>query len=726
MANASGNGASPPDRGAAILIVDDSRAKRLAIRTILEPLGHLLVEAESGDEALHAVVERPFAVILMDVQMPHMDGYETARLIRMRADCEGTPIIFVTAHTSEEAQIAVAYASGAIDFIFAPIFPDILRAKVTIFIELFLKSRALADSLRKVTNLGRQSRDSEAQIRSVLDNVADGIVTVDSEGMIESFNRSAGTVLGYSEDEAVGQPFSLMLAPKHIGDFATHEQATMQILATHTRDAGWSECKGLRKDGTTFPMEIDVSMVELGDRQVHVACLRDVSERLRHTETLEYNALHDDLTDLPNRVLFEDRASNAIRLALRAEDPLALLLMDLDEFKLVNDTLGHHCGDELLKQVAARLVECLRDGDTVARLGGDEFAILPLGGTDLPAAASIAWKIQRALEPPFVIDGHSVDMHASIGMVLAPLHGDNVDDLLRRADLAMYGAKRSGGGYALFASEQEEVPARRLALLDDLRQCVERDELTLHYQPKIDLATQETIGVEALVRWNHPSGRLLMPGEFIPEIEGNELMVSISKWVIGAALDQLRAWRDDGFDLSVAVNLGARCLTHESGVLETVEELTAASGVPADKLTLELTESALIDTAGPDLLSRLTSMDERLSIDDFGTGYSSLVYLQRLPVVEVKADRSFVSSLATVKDDAVIVRSIVDLAHNLSLHVVAEGVEDQETLDLLLEFGCDAAQGYFFSRPVPAQELVPWLESSPFGAQRRLLTETLA
>ena len=278
-----------------------------------------------------------------------------------------------------------------------------------------------------------------------------------------------------------------------------------------------------------------------------------------------------------------------------------------------------------------------------------------------------------------MIEGHSVDMHASIGMVLAPLHGDNVDDLLRRADLAMYGAKRSGGGYALFASEQEEVPARRLALLDDLRQCVERDELTLHYQPKIDLATQETIGVEALVRWNHPSGRLLMPGEFIPEIEGNELMVSISKWVIGAALGQLRAWRDDGFDLSMAVNLGARCLTQESGVLETVEELTAASGVPADKLTLELTESALIDTAGPDLLSRLSSMDERLSIDDFGTGYSSLVYLQRLPVVEVKADRSFVSSLATVKDDAVIVRSIIDLAHNLSLHVVAEGVEDQET-----------------------------------------------
>jgi diguanylate cyclase (GGDEF)-like protein/PAS domain S-box-containing protein len=706
------------DAAAAILVVDDTPSKRLAIRAILEPLGLTIVEADSGEKALHEVMGRTFAVILMDVQMPLMDGYETARLIRMREECEDTPIIFVTAHSSDEAQIAVAYASGAVDFIFAPIFPEILRAKVAIFVELFLSARALERSLSDVTTLGERYRDGEAQIRSVLDHVADGIVTVNRDGIIESFNRAACDLLGYGENEAIGQPFSLMVVPEHSRDLADHEKVTLQLFAEDQRGTGSTEARGCRKDASTFPMEIDLSDVQLGTRQVHIACLRDCSERQRYTETLKYKALHDDLTDLPNRVLFEDRAGNAIRLALRAKKQLALLLLDLDEFKVVNDTLGHHTGDQLLQHVAARLTECLRDGDTVARLGGDEFAILPLGEIDLPGVATVAWKIQQALAPPFVIDDEIIEINASIGMVLAPLHGDNVDDLVRRADLAMYGVKHSGGGYALFATEQEEAPARRLALLDNLRHCIERDELVLHYQPKIDLTTRETVGVEALIRGNHPSRGLLMPGEFVPEVEGNELMISISKWVIEEALTQLHAWREDGFDLTMAVNLGARCLTEGSGIFEKVEEVTTALDIPPDKITFELTESALIDTDGPEMLARLETMN--VSIDDFGTGYSSLVYLQRLPVVEIKADRSFVSSLTSVDSDAVIVQSIVDLAHNLSVQVVAEGVEDDETMGRLLDFGSDAAQGYYFSRPVPSADLARWLEASEFGLPRRL------
>jgi diguanylate cyclase (GGDEF)-like protein/PAS domain S-box-containing protein len=710
-----------PDVGAAILIVDDDAAKRLAIRAVLEPLGHTLVDADSGDAALHAVMHKRFAMILMDVQMPAMDGYETARLIRMRSECEDTPIIFVTAHTSEEAQIAVAYASGAIDFIFAPIFPDILRAKVTIFVELFLKSRALERSLSDVTTLSKRSLDNEVQIRSVLDHVADGIVTISDEGVIESFNRAATELLGYDEEEAVGRPFSLMVASSHAGDDADDESMTREILARRRRGTRLDEPMGRRQDGSTFSMELDVTDVQLGARKVHIACVRDVSERQIYTDALKYNALHDDLTSLPNRVLFEDRATHAVARAVRADEPLALLLLDLDGFKQVNDDYGHQCGDNLLEQVGKRLTMCLRDADTVARLGGDEFAILPLGGTDLAGAATVAWKIQQALAPAFEVEGHSIEVEVSIGMVLAPEHGDNIDDLLRRADLAMYGAKRGGGGYALFAAEQEEAPARRLALLDDLQHCIERDELVLHYQPKIDLATRETIGVEALIRWNHPSGDLLMPGDFIPEVEGSELMISLTEWVIEEALSQLRAWRDDGYDLTMAVNLGARCLMPGTGLFEKVEEMTAAWDIPADRLTFELTESALIDTAGADLLERLENMDERLSIDDFGTGYSSLVYLQRLPVVEIKADKSFVTTLSSVKEDAVIVRSIIDLAHNLSVQVVAEGVEDEKTMELLLEFGCDAAQGYYFSRPIPGGDLAAWFDTSPFGLARRPL-----
>ena len=689
--------APPSGIDAPILVVDDSAGKRLAIGAIVEPLGYPVVEAESGEAALRAVTAQAFAVILMDVQMPEMDGYETARLIRLRAQSEHTPIIFVTAHMEEEAQLAIAYASGAVDFIFAPILPDILRAKIRIFAELFAKTRELESSIQSATEVRDQFRDSEAQTRSVLDNVADGIVTVGDDGNIESFNPAAAELFGYDVREAIGQPFTALVTE------------------------GVGESTGRRKNGETFSLELDMRHVQLGTRAIHIACLRDISERQTYVDALKYQALHDDLTDLPNRALFEDRVVHAIRSATRSGEELALLLLDLDGFKVVNDTLGHQHGDALLKLVGERLVECLRDGDTVARIGGDEFGILPMPGIGLSAAAAVAWKIERALDVPFVIEGEAIEVRASIGIALVPEHGDNIDDLLRRADLAMYDAKRAGGGYAVFAAEQEEAPARRLALLSDLRHCVQREELVLHYQPKIDLETRKTIGVEALIRWRHPDGRLLMPGAFMDEVEGNELLMPITEWVIGEALHQLRTWRDDGYDLTMAVNIGARCLAEGAALFETADALTRKWGVPPDKLTFELTESALIDTTVPGLVDRLRGMDERLSIDDFGTGYSSLVYLQHLPVVEIKADRSFVTTLGTVHDDAVIVRSIVDLAHNLGVTVVAEGVEDESTMETLIEYGCDTAQGFYFSRPVPGDEATRWFESSEFGIDRSLV-----
>jgi len=698
---------------AAILVADDNAGKRLSIVSVLEPLGHEIIEVDSGEAALRAVMRRTFAVILMDVQMPVMDGYETASLIRMRAEYEHTPIIFITAHSTADAKIRTAYASGAVDFISAPIVPDILRAKVSIFVELFLKSRELERSVG-------QFRDSEARTRSVLENVADGIVTLSGDGLIQSFNRAAAELFGYSEDEAIGQPLSMMIGPKFPGDYATQSEAKRQVWSPQLSSDRSAESVGCRKDGSTFAMELDLSEVPLETGTIHIACLRDISELQTYTEALQHQALHDNLTGLPNRVLFEDRVTQATRAALRTGDTLALLVLDLDEFKRVNDTLGHHHGDRLLKLVGERLVSGLRTGDTVARLGGDEFGVLAASGTDLAGAVTVVWKIQQALEPPFVIDGHTLDVKASIGITLIPDHGDNIDDLLRRADLAMYDAKRAGTGYALFNAEQEETPARRLALLGDLRRCIEREELVLHYQPKIDLASGETIGVEALTRWNHPSGRMFQPADFMPEVERSELMVPMTEWVINEALQTLRSWRDEGYELTMAVNLGARCLAEGTALFETVDQLTAKWGIPADKLTLELTESALIDTDVPGMLEQLQSMDERLSIDDFGTGYSSLVYLQRLPVVEIKADRSFVMTMCTVKDDAVIVRSIIDLAHNLGVNVVAEGVEDKPTMTLLEKYGCDQAQGYYFSRPVPGDELLQWLASSPFGSPQRL------
>jgi diguanylate cyclase (GGDEF)-like protein/PAS domain S-box-containing protein len=707
------------DPAAAILVVDDDAGKRLSIAAVLEPLGYAIVEATSGEAALHHVMARTFAVILLDVQMPDMDGYETARFIRMRRESEHTPIIFITAHDRDEAQIPTAYARGAVDFIFAPIVPDVLRAKVSIFIQLFLQSTALERSLRDVTTLGNRSRDSEARTRAVLDNVADGIVTVDGAGVIQSFNRAASVIFGYGEDDAVGRALSSMIDPTFPGGFADGGAWAPMIARQSTGAVSQvTETLGRRRDGSTFPMELALSELDVGAQPILIGCLRDISARRALTDSLQHQALHDDLTDLPNRVLFADRVDHAMRAAKRTGAHLALLVMDLDDFKEVNDSLGHQHGDALLKLVAGRLLDCVREGDTVARLGGDEFGILLLDDIDLAGAVAVAWNLQKALEAPFLVDGHTLEAKASIGITLVPEHGDNVADLLRRADLAMYDSKRSGRGYALFAAEQEDGPARRLALLGDLRHCIEREELVLHYQPKIDLATRRTIGVEALIRWRHPSGRLVMPDEFMPEVERNQLIMPITEWVINEALRTLRGWRDDGYDLTMAVNLGARCLAQGGDLVDRVATLTAAWAIPPQKLTLELTENALIDTAAPGLIELLHAMEVPLSIDDFGTGYSSLVYLQRLPVAELKIDRSFVTHLATAKDDAVIVRATIDLAHNLALTVVAEGVEDEATMDLLVGYGCDEAQGYHFSRALPPDELMGWLNSSEFGCRR--------
>ena len=703
--------------GAAILVVDDDARKRTAIVAVLEPLGLTIVEARSGEEGLRAVMERNFAVILMDVQMPGMDGYETSGLIRMRRESELTPIIFITSLTRDEAKIPVAYARGAVDFMFAPVEPGILRAKVSIFVDLFQKTLALEQSLRDVTTFSQAATECEIRTRVVLENIADGIVTITREGMVETLNRAATDLFGYREDEIVGKSFGLMV------DFAlspdSSDALTIQdILASHVGGDRTVEWIGRRRGGTSFPVSFGLSEAQLGDRRIYVACLRDVSAQQAYTEALRHRALHDGLTELPNRALFGDRANQAIGTALRTGEPLALMILDLDGFKGVNDSLGHEHGDVLLKLVGERLVACLRDSDTVARLGGDEFGVILPTGADLAGVASVVWKIQQAFATPFSVLGHSVEVGISIGITLVPQHGDNIDDLLRRADLAMYDAKRTRTGFALFAAEQEDAPARRLALIGNLRDCISGDQLVLHYQPKIDLTSNTVMGVEALIRWNHPSGELMMPDAFMPEVERNELMLPITDWVMNEALRQLHVWRDAGFDLTMAVNIGARCLAEGTDLFATAEELTDRWDIPREKLTFELTEGALIDTAVPGLLARLQEMDERLSIDDFGTGYSSLVYLQRLPVVELKIDRAFVTSLSTALDDAVIVRSIIDLAHNLGVTVVAEGVEDENALQMLVDYGCDAAQGYFFSRPVAAAELEQWLAHSPFEVAR--------
>ena len=713
-AEASDTARPPP----AILLVNDREAQRLATRAMLAPLGLVVVEADSGRAALRAVLHQTFALILMDVRMPGMDGYETASLIRERHESSKTPIIFVTAFGRDDTGTLTAYASGAVDFVFTPVLPEVLRAKVSVFVDLFVQSQELRLSVDSITALNAALRDSEADAQAVLDNVADGILVADETGVIESFNRSAEALFGYREDEVIGQPLAFVLAPGSQGDLLSLTPGFGGLVTLASGHKGMTETLGRRRDGSTFPMEVQHGELAHGDRNLTLASVRDISERRAYTESLQHQALHDGLTGLANRTLFGELVLKALASAKRADEPRAVLVMDLDGFKLVNDTFGHAQGDALLKEVGERLVVALREGDTIARLGGDEFAILPGETTDVSAAAEVAWKIQQTCAAGFDFDGEMVYVSASVGIAMFPEHGRTSEELLRRADVAMYIAKRTGSGHAVVDAAQEEATAKQLALLVDLRQCISKEELILHYQPKIDLETHEVSGVEALVRWSHPARGLLMPGSFMPEVESTELIGPVTKWVLNEALRQQHAWRAEGIDLTVAVNISGRSLGARSSLPDAVRQLTETWQTPPGRLILELTESALIEASAPEILGRLHGMGETLSIDDFGTGYSSLAYLQRLPVDELKIDKSFVTGLsATAGDDAVIVRSTIDLAHNLGLTVVAEGVEDEAAKEMLIGYGCDRAQGYFFARPCAADEFIAWLDASPYVAR---------
>ncbi|MCG3114500.1 MAG: EAL domain-containing protein [Candidatus Manganitrophus sp. SA1] len=451
-------------------------------------------------------------------------------------------------------------------------------------------------------------------------------------------------------------------------------------------------------------------------REMKEAELRQ--EQRRTERAVQHLAYYDTLTDLPNRTLLQDRLQQAILAAKRDKKTLALLVMDLDRFKEINNILGHHYGDLVLQQVGPRLREVLRESDTVARLGGDEFAVLLLS-IGLDGAILTAEKILRHFLTPFVVDCLSLEVGTSIGISLFPEHGDDANTLLRRADMAMYEAKQQSTGYAVYSPQHERHNSSHLILMGDLRHAIDRNELFLQYQPKIDLRNRSIIGVEALVRWQHPSRGTVPPDQFIPLSEQGGLIKPLTLWVLKAALSQCHAWHQAGLKLSVAVNLSARNL-QDPQLPDQVARLLQAYDLGPGWLHLEITESVIMadPTRAMEILNQLSKMEVHLSIDDFGTGYSSLGYLKKLPVDEIKIDKSFVKEMAVEKDDAMIVRSTIDLAHNLGLKVVAEGIETQEIYDRLVALGCDAAQGYYISRPVSPADLLGWLTDSPWASKK--------
>jgi diguanylate cyclase (GGDEF)-like protein len=465
------------------------------------------------------------------------------------------------------------------------------------------------------------------------------------------------------------------------------------------------------KHGRTAVLEVVSQPIYHDGEWVGVQSIaRDITERKRAEAMLEHQALHDALTDLPNRTLLYDRTEQAIFSARRHNQRIALLLMDLDHFKEINDTFGHHHGDLVLQEAARRLSDVLRESDTVARLGGDEFAVL-LPMTDEAGAMITAEKLLEALSAPFAIEDHSLHLGASIGIAHYPEHGENAAGLLRRADVAMYVAKRGKTGSVVYAPEHDENTPGRLQMISDLRRATEQDELVLHYQPKVGVHSGRVESVEALIRWNHPELGMIPPDQFLPLAEHSGLIKQLALWVLNAALRQCRLWQDAGINLRVAVNLSVENL-RDPQLVGSITDLLKTWQVLPDSLQIEITESTIMvdPTRTMRTLTRLKEMGVKIALDDFGTGYSSLAYLRQLPVHEIKIDRSFISDLGTSENGLSIVRTINDLGQGLGMEIVAEGVEDRETLEVLALIGCDTAQGYYLSRPVPAADLSVWLE----------------
>jgi len=522
---------------------------------------------------------------------------------------------------------------------------------------------------------------------------ADGIITMAEGRDLASVRRGAESILGRSLFDV-------------FHDLPSMAEHARQALAGHEHTAQ-SSFDGIVLETHWTPI-VDADLVVEGV----IAVMNDITERRRAEIALKHQALHDSLTDLPNRAFLNESLAALLANASGGNDHVALAILDLDRFKDVNDTLGHDAGDALLQHVAARLRSVLREHDIVARLGGDEFAIL-LPGAGETEALEIARRLRAALAPSCVVHGRALDVAGSIGLAVAPAHGTDAATLLRHADVAMYAAKRGRDGCAMYDAAFDRDNAARLALKADLRRAIADGALELHYQPKVDVRTHEISRVEALVRWTHPTLGHLPPDRFIPLAEETGLIIPLTDWVLAESMRQARAWEDAGLTLGVAVNISMHSLD-EASLPDSVANALLDNRIPADRLTLEFTESAVIHETDCTRanINRLAATGVTLSVDDFGTGYSSLSAIKKLPVSEVKIDKSFVLGMSRSPKDAEIVRLISDLGHNLGLRVVAEGVETADAWEAIAAMGCDASQGYFISRPLPPDDLARFLRES--------------
>ena len=570
----------------------------------------------------------------------------------------------------------------------------------------------VAERAHELTQEIGERRRAEASLRmtaQVINRLNEGVISLDMDFYVTSVNPAFSRITGYGEDDIIGCP------PPFFSNMGEDNELQKEMHAALNKGTAWDgEFWDVTKSGTRYAANLSVSPIgtETDELVQYAAVLTDVTKRKEDEERIRYQANFDEVTRLPNRTLFFDRLTQAIANTERANQKLGLLYIDLDGFKLVNDTLGHDAGDELLRESGARLHECVRSGDTVARLGGDEFTVIMPSLLDGRHINIVAQRILNALSSPFQVSGKEAVVSASIGITIFPDDGKTPNDLLKNADSAMYSAKENGkSNFQFYTSSLNTEVQERLAIKNGLLRAVEREEFDVFYQPKLNLHTRRIESVEALMRWNSEELGSVSPVKFIPMLEESGMVVEVGEWVLQQACQQHKSWLQAGLPpIRVAVNLSARQL-RELSFVGVVHGALSKSGVPAESLEIEITESMLMsDSAGSVVaLQELHDTGIHIAMDDFGTGYSSLSYLKRFPIDTIKIDRSFVADIASSSDDAEIIRTIISMGRTLNRRVVAEGVESKEQLEILESYRCDEIQGYYFSRPLPGDDATDFL-----------------
>lgn len=680
-------------RPAKILVVEDEYIVAIDIQISLIKLGYDVPETvDSGEAALEKVLELQPDLVIMDIYLSgEMDGIEAARQI---SESVNIPIVYLTAY-ADEATLARAKLTAPFGYILKPFEERELRTAIEIALYKHESEQRL--------------REKQQWLSTILKSIGDAVIANDIEANITFMNPVAETLTGWKQEEAIGKAITEVF---NIVDEHHHQPIESPVIAALRQGVtvGLPEhTLLLAKNGVAKPIDDSAAPIkdESGSIKGAVLIFRDITEKKQAQAELLKNAFYDKLTGLPNRAFFAEDLQKVATRPQESERLFAVLFLDIDRFKWVNDSLGHRIGDQLLIAIAQRLEASVGEHHTVARLGGDEFAILLKDLEDADTACRTAERILQELGLPFFTEGYEVFVTASIGIALSPILYDRPEDIIRDADIAMYRAKSLGKDrYEVFDRVMYTQVRRMLELENDLRRAVVNQEFKVYYQPIISISTNKIISLEALVRWQHPARGLVSPAEFIPLAEETGLIVLIDWWVLREACFQMQKWQEQMVThppLSISVNLSSKQFVQPNLVAQ-VQKILKETGLNAHRLRLEITESALIDNteSATAILWELKALGIHLSIDDFGTGYSSLSYLHRFPIDTMKIDRSFISSIDRDRENLEIVRAIVMLAHNLGMDVIAEGVETAAQLAKIAELQCESAQGYWFTEPLEA------------------------